>query len=87
MKKQIAALITAGMITFGGVAMAGTGGVKGTLSKIEGEYYIVKTDDGKEVKAHFNDKTQKVGAIKEGAMVEVYVDDKGHATKIEEHKH
>jgi hypothetical protein len=88
MKKHIvAAALALSVTSFAGVAVADMAGVEGTLSKIEGEYYYVTTKDGKEVKGHFNDKTMKKGDIKVGAMVEIYVDDKGHTTKIEEHKH
>jgi hypothetical protein len=88
MKKQIAAVMMAlGVLSFSNLVQAGPGGVHGTLTKIDGEYYVVKTDDNKEVRAHFDASTKKVGAIKEGAKVEIYVDAKGHTTKIEEGKH
>ncbi len=86
MKKHIlASALTIGMLSFVGVAAAGGGGVEGTVEKIEGNTYIVKTSDGKEVKAMVDKKTAKKGDIKEGTMVVVTVDAKGHASKIEEH--
>lgn len=103
MKKQIAAaLLAMGVMSFSAVTLAADAapaaapaapaaaaakGIEGTLTKIEGEYYFVKDKAGKEVKGHFNASTKKVGDIKAGAMVEIYIDDKGHTTEIKEHKH
>jgi hypothetical protein len=55
--------------------------IKGTLTKIDGSFYMVKDDKGKEHKIHFNDKTKKEGDIKDGAMVEVD-EAQGHANSI-----
>ncbi len=87
MKKVIAAVAMAfSVMAFSHMAQADGKGIEGTVTKIEGEYYYVKDKDGKEVKGHFNDKTKKVGDIKVGAMVEIYIDAKGHTTEIKEHK-
>lgn len=87
MKKQIAAAVVAlSMMSVSGLALSDGKGIEGTLTKIEGEFYYVKDKSGKEVKGHFNDKTKKVGDIKVGSMVEIYVDDKGHTTEIKEQK-
>lgn len=87
MKKQIAAMVVAlSMMSVSGLALSDGKGIEGTVTKIEGEFYYVKDKAGKEVKGHFNDKTKKVGDIKVGAMVEIYIDDKGHTTEIKEHK-
>lgn len=90
MKKQIAALIAAGMVSFSGLTLAAAPApaakpVEATLVKVEGEYYMLKDKAGKEFKGHFNDKTKKVGDIKAGKMVEISIDDKGHTTEIKEH--
>lgn len=83
MKKQIAAaLLAMGVLSFSAAVLADGKGVEGTMTKIEGEFYYVKDKAGKEVKGHFNDKTKKVGDIKVGSMVEIYIDDKGHTTEI-----
>ncbi len=117
MKKQIAALIAVGVVSFSGLALAADAtpaapaaappaaapaaappaaapaapaaavkAMEATLVKIDGEFYILKDKDGKEIKGHFNDKTKKVGSIKPGSMVVVSIDDKGHTTEIKEHK-
>lgn len=83
MKKQIAALIAAGMVSFSGLTLAAP--VEATLVKVEGEFYILKDKAGKEFKGHFNDKTKKVGDIKAGKMVEISIDATGHTTEIKEH--
>jgi len=90
MKKQIAALIAAGMVSFSGLTLAAdpapaAKSVEATLVKVEGEYYMLKDKAGKEFKGHFNDKTKKVGDIKAGKMVDISIDDKGHTTEIKEH--
>lgn len=88
MKKQIAAaLLAMGVLSFSAAALADGKGIEGTLTKVEGEFYFVKDKAGKEVKGHFNASTKKVGDIKVGASVEIYIDDKGHTTEIKEHKH
>ena len=90
MKKQIAVLIAAGMVSFSGLTLAAdpapaAKSVEATLVKVEGEYYMLKDKAGKEFKGHFNDKTKKVGDIKAGKMVDISIDDKGHTTEIKEH--
>lgn len=81
MKKLFAAAIAAASI-FSFAAFAGEGGIHGTLKKIDGSFYVIKDDAGKEHRFHFNDTSKKVGDIKEGAKVEVYVE-KDHVTKIQ----
>lgn len=58
--------------------------VKGTLMKIDGEYYMIKDTDGKEHKVHV-DKSTKLDTVKEGDMVKAYVTDKGHVTTLKRH--
>ncbi len=69
----------------GAMAPAGTapaGMVKGELLRIEGDFYVVKDDTGKEVRLHV-DKTSKVeGAPKAGDKVEAQMTAEGHAASL-----
>ena len=69
----------------GAMAPAGTapaGMVKGELLRIEGDFYVVKDDTGKEVRLHV-DKTSKVdGSPKAGDKVEAQVTAEGHAASL-----
>ena len=56
--------------------------VKGTLMKIDGEYYVVKDTDGKQHRLHV-DKSTKLDKVVEGDMVKAYVTDKGHVTTLQ----
>jgi hypothetical protein len=56
--------------------------VKGTLMSIEGEYYSIKDDDGKQHRIHI-DKSTKLDMVVPGDMVKAYVTDKGHATTLQ----
>jgi hypothetical protein len=56
--------------------------VKGTLMKIDGEYYWIKDNDGKEVKIHV-DKSTKLDKVVEGDKVKAYITDKGHTTTLQ----
>lgn len=56
--------------------------VKGTLMKIEGEYYSIRNTDGELVKVHV-DKSTKLDKVMDGDMVKAYVTDKGHVTTLQ----
>lgn len=56
--------------------------VKGTLMKVEGEYYWIKDDDGKQTKVHV-DKSTKMDKAVVGDHVKAYITDKGHATTLQ----
>ncbi|MBX3300645.1 MAG: hypothetical protein KF693_00360 [Nitrospira sp.] len=56
--------------------------IKGTLMTIEGEYYYIKDDDGKERKIHV-DKSTKLDKVMPGDMVKAYVTDRGHTTTLQ----
>lgn len=56
--------------------------VKGTLMKIDGEYYWIKDNDGKEVKIHV-DKSTKMDKVVEGDHVKAYITDQGHTTTLQ----
>lgn len=57
-------------------------GIKGTLMKIEGEYYTVKENEGKQYKLHV-DKSSKVDKVVEGDKVKAFVTDEGHVTTLQ----
>jgi hypothetical protein len=56
--------------------------VKGTLMKIDGEYYVIKDNDGKQHRLHV-DKSTKLDKVMEGDMVKAYITDKGHVTTLQ----
>jgi len=56
--------------------------IKGTLMKMEGEYYWIKDNDGKETKIHV-DKSTKLDKVVVGDKVKAYVTDKGHTTTLQ----
>lgn len=56
--------------------------IKGTLMKIDGEYYIIKDEDGREHRIHV-DKSTKLDTVRSGDMVKAYVTDKGHTTTLQ----
>ena len=56
--------------------------VKGTLMKMEGEYYSIKDNDGKETRVHVDTST-KLDKVVMGDKVKAYITDKGHATTLQ----
>ena len=56
--------------------------VKGTLMKMDGEYYWIKDNDGKETKIHV-DKSTKLDKVAVGDHVKAYITDKGHTTTLQ----
>ena len=56
--------------------------VKGTLMKMEGEFYSIKDDDGNVTKIHV-DKSTKMDKVVIGDKVKAYVTDKGHTTTLQ----
>ena len=56
--------------------------IRGTLMKIEGEYYVIKDDDGKQHKIHV-DKSTKLDKVVTGDMVKAYVTEQGHTTTLQ----
>ncbi len=56
--------------------------VTGTLLKQEGEYYVIKDNDGKQYRFHV-DKSTKLDKVVEGDMVKAYVTDQGHVTTLQ----
>lgn len=56
--------------------------IKGTLMKIDGEYYVIKDNDGVQHKIHV-DKSTKLDKVVAGDMVKAYVTDQGHTTTLQ----
>ena len=56
--------------------------IKGDLVRLDYGDYIVKEQDGKEVRVHTGKKTQIMGQLKKGDRVEVKVDDQNNALSI-----
>jgi hypothetical protein len=55
---------------------------KGDLVRVDYGDYIVKGQDGKEVRVHTDRKTQIMGQLGKGDRIEVKVDDKNNALSI-----
>lgn len=56
--------------------------VKGTLMQINGEHYVIKDDNGKEVRVHVDTST-KLDKVVKGDRVKAYITEKGHATTLQ----
>jgi preprotein translocase subunit SecD len=56
--------------------------IKGTLMNIEGEFYSIKDNDGKQYRIHV-DKSTKLDKVVVGDMVKAYVTDQGHTTTLQ----
>ena len=56
--------------------------IKGDLVRVGYGEYVVKGQDGKEVRLTIDKKTQMMGQIKQGDRVEAKVDDQNHALSI-----
>lgn len=85
MKKFLTiALLTGSLAAFSGLTLAaGNEEIKGTVTKIEGDFYVVKDQAGNEHRAHVDKTTKMKGNVKEGSTVELHVNKSGHATEIE----
>ena len=56
--------------------------VKGTLMRVDGEYYWVKDTDGKEIRLHV-DASTKLDKVVKGDRVKAYITDNGHTTTLQ----
>ncbi len=56
--------------------------VQGEVLRIEGEFYVVKDAEGKEVRLHVNKDTRLDGTPKAGDKIEAQATADGHATSI-----
>lgn len=63
-------------------APAATESIKGEVLRIEGQNYVVKREDGKEVSFHADSTTQKMGDISEGYKIEAEVNAQNHAVSM-----
>lgn len=63
-------------------APAATESIKGEVLRVEGQNYVVKREDGKEVSFHADSTTQKMGDIGEGYKIEAEVDAQNHAVSM-----
>jgi len=57
--------------------------IKGEVLRVEGDNFFVKGQDGKEVRLHSDNTTQKSGNITQGDRIEVNVNDQNHALSIQ----
>ncbi|WP_447968162.1 hypothetical protein [Nitrospira sp. M1] len=58
--------------------------VEGELVAIDGEFYVLKDQEGKEQRLHVSPTTQKSEELQKGDMVTAKVTDQGHALSIQE---
>ncbi|HKO31305.1 MAG TPA: hypothetical protein VJU54_09210 [Nitrospiraceae bacterium] len=58
------------------------GTVKGTLMKIDGKSYWVKDMNGKEIRLHVDERTNR-DKVMPGDKVKAYVTESGHTTKLQ----
>ena len=56
--------------------------IKGEVLRVEGDNYFVKGQDGKEVRLHTDQTTQKIGSFKQGDRIEAKVNEENHALSI-----
>ena len=56
--------------------------VKGTLMRVDGEYYWVKDTDGKDIRLHV-DASTKLDKVVKGDRVKAYITDTGHTTTLQ----
>jgi hypothetical protein len=60
----------------------GTKSIKGEVLRVEGHYYVVRCEDGKEVSLHTDSTTRKTGDVSQGYSIEAQVNDQNHALSI-----
>jgi hypothetical protein len=56
--------------------------IKGDLLRVEGDNYVVKGQDGKEVRMDIDKTTEKIGSFKQGDRIEAEVNGENHALSI-----
>ncbi|HYM88986.1 MAG TPA: BON domain-containing protein [Nitrospiraceae bacterium] len=56
--------------------------IKGEVLRIEGDTYVVKGEDGKEVRFHIDGTTHKTGDINQGDRIEAQLNDQNYALSI-----
>ncbi len=73
-KKVLIGMFVA-LLSFGFAGFSWAAMLTGQVMKIDGSTYVIKDNSGKEQLIQVNESTTKDGKIKEGARVEVEVDD------------
>jgi hypothetical protein len=58
--------------------------IKGEVLRVEGDNYVVKGQDGKEVRMDIDKTTEKIGSFKPGDRIEAEVNGENHALAIRE---
>jgi hypothetical protein len=66
-----------------GAQSKGGNTIKGDLLRVDGDYYVVKGGDGKEVSLHTDKTTQIIGNIQQGDRIVARVNDQNHALTID----
>jgi hypothetical protein len=56
--------------------------VKGTLMRVDGEYYWVKDTNGKDIRLHV-DASTKLDKVVKGDRVKAYITDNAHTTTLQ----
>ena len=56
--------------------------IKGEVLRVEGDTYFVKGEEGKEVRLHTDQTTQKTGDINQGDRIEAQMNEENHALSI-----
>ncbi|MGH7183560.1 MAG: hypothetical protein ACREJN_16500 [Nitrospiraceae bacterium] len=56
-----------------------TTSIQGEVLRVEGHNYVVRENDGKEVRLHVDATTKITGEISQGYNIEAQVDDRSHA--------
>jgi hypothetical protein len=80
MKTTLLGFITAlALVTW--VTPGWAAAINGTLEKIDGQFYVVKDDKGKEYRVHFDATTKKTGEPAAGNRIEID-ESNGHAKSI-----
>ena len=77
-------LTTASFVQSAPTAHEGSPIVQGTLMKIDGPFYIIKDNTGKEQRVHVDTRTLITGTIQIGAKVKAEVTKEGHASALKE---
>ena len=77
-------LTTASFVQSAPTANEGSPVVQGTLMKIDGPFYVIKDNTGKEQRVHVDKSTLIIGKIQIGAKVKAEVTNDGHASALKE---
>ena len=72
------------VVLIGSVGLSGCGldGVTGTLIRVDGEWYSIRTPKGEELQIHVDSYSRK-DAVEAGDAVHVYITKEGHAEFVQ----